>query len=132
MPAWLVTVYVAVKITKQKGVALSNFKMDARCHKLLLFSMRFCRLPVFLEQDFCYIFCNFAVMSHVAFSSLTNTSLNLVLLPEKFLQFGWMRAEVFQLKMKYLHVKISYCDKQNQEITSSCKLGKNRRTISGF
>ena len=29
------------------------------------------------------------------------------LLPEKFLPFDWLRAEVFQLKLKYLHVKIT-------------------------
>ena len=32
-----------------------------------------------------------------------------VLMPlhEKFLQFDWLRAEVFQLNLKYLHVKIT-------------------------
>ena len=30
-----------------------------------------------------------------------------ILLPEKFLQFDWLRAEVFQLNLKYLHVKIT-------------------------
>ena len=29
----------------------------------------------------------------------------LILLPEKFLPFDWLRAEVFQLNLKYLHVK---------------------------
>ena len=28
-------------------------------------------------------------------------------LHEKFLQFGWLRAVVFQLNLKYLHVKIT-------------------------
>ena len=27
-----------------------------------------------------------------------------ILLPEKFLPFDWLRAEVFQLNLKYLHV----------------------------
>ena len=30
-----------------------------------------------------------------------------ILLPEKFLQFDWLRAVVFQLNLKYLHVKIT-------------------------
>ena len=32
---------------------------------------------------------------------------NVTLLHEKFLQFNWLRAVVFQLNLKYLHVKIS-------------------------
>ena len=31
----------------------------------------------------------------------------LTLLREKFLQFDWLRAVVFQLNLKYLHVKIT-------------------------
>ena len=31
----------------------------------------------------------------------------LILLHEKLLQFDWLRAVVFQLKLKYLHVKIT-------------------------
>ena len=30
-----------------------------------------------------------------------------ILLHEKFLQFDWLRAAVFQLNLKYLHVKIT-------------------------
>ena len=30
-----------------------------------------------------------------------------ILLHEKFLQFDWLRAVVFQLNMKYLYVKIT-------------------------
>ena len=30
-----------------------------------------------------------------------------MLLPEKFLQFGWQRAAVFQLNFKHLHIKIT-------------------------
>ena len=33
--------------------------------------------------------------------------LTLILLHEKFLQFDWLRAVVFQLNLKYLHVKIT-------------------------
>ena len=31
----------------------------------------------------------------------------LILLHEKFLQFDWLRVVVFQLNLKYLHVKIT-------------------------
>ena len=30
-----------------------------------------------------------------------------ILVHEKFLQFDWLRAVVFQLNLKYLHVKIT-------------------------
>ena len=30
-----------------------------------------------------------------------------ILLPDKFLQFDWLRAAVFQPDLKYLHVKIA-------------------------
>ena len=33
--------------------------------------------------------------------------LGFILLHEKFLQFDWLRAVVFQLNLKYLHVKIT-------------------------
>ena len=32
---------------------------------------------------------------------------HLILLHEKFLQFDWLRAVVFQLNLKYLHAKIT-------------------------
>ena len=32
---------------------------------------------------------------------------SVILLREKFLQFDWLRAVVFQLNLKYLHVKIT-------------------------
>ena len=32
---------------------------------------------------------------------------SVILLQEKFLQFDWLRAVVFQLNLKYLHVKIT-------------------------
>ena len=34
-------------------------------------------------------------------------ALNYTLLYEKFLQFDWLRSVVFQLNLKYLHVKIT-------------------------
>ena len=37
----------------------------------------------------------------------SNTVTAFILLPEKFLQFDWLRADVFQLNLKYLHVKIT-------------------------
>ena len=33
--------------------------------------------------------------------------LTIILLHENFLQFDWVRAVVFQLNLKYLHVKIT-------------------------
>ena len=33
--------------------------------------------------------------------------INFILLHEKFLQIDWLRAVVFQLNLKYLHVKIT-------------------------
>ena len=38
---------------------------------------------------------------------LLNGITRLILLHEKFLQFDWLRAVVFQLNLKYLHVKIT-------------------------
>ena len=35
-------------------------------------------------------------------------NIELILLHEKFLQFDWLRAVVFQLNLKYLHVKLTY------------------------
>ena len=35
------------------------------------------------------------------------TIFGIILLREKFLQFDWLRAVVFQLNLKYLHVKIT-------------------------
>ena len=32
---------------------------------------------------------------------------DIILLQQKFLQFDWLRAVVFQLNLKYLHVKIT-------------------------
>ena len=35
------------------------------------------------------------------------TIIHFILLHEKLLQFDWLRAVVFQLNLKYLHVKIT-------------------------
>ena len=45
-------------------------------------------------------------MCIVATLHLLNVSC-IILLHEKFLQFDWLRAVVFQLNLKYLHVKIT-------------------------
>ena len=47
-------------------------------------------------------------MSTIPFTrSVFMRALGLILLREKFLQFDWLRAVVFQLNLKYLHVKIT-------------------------
>ena len=54
-------------------------------------------------------------------------------LPEKFLSFDWLRAAVFQLNLKYLHVKITVTMvTQNHQIISSLELRKNEGKISRF
>ena len=56
-----------------------------------------------------------------------------ILLPEKFLPFDWLRAEVSQLNLKYLHVKITVTMViQNRQIISSHELRKNGGKISRF
>ena len=55
------------------------------------------------------------------------------LLPEKFLPIDWLRAEVFQLNLKYLHVKITVAMvTQNRQIISPHELRKNGGKISRF
>ena len=50
----------------------------------------------------------------------------IILLPQKFLQFDWLRADVFQLNLKHLHVKITVTVvTQNHQIMSSHELRKN-------
>ena len=57
----------------------------------------------------------------------------LILLPEKFLQFDWPRADVFQLRLKYLHVEITVTMvTQNHQIISSHEFRKNGGKISRF
>ena len=56
-----------------------------------------------------------------------------ILLPEKFLQFDWLRADVFQLNLKYLHVKITVTMvTPNHHIISSHALRKNGGKILDF
>ena len=72
------------------------------------------------------------------FMSLTKNEritqiLRFILLPEKFLPFDWLRADVFQLNLKYLHVKITVTMvTQNHQIISSHELRKNGGKISRF
>ena len=49
-------------------------------------------------------------VSHCDYEALITSSsmiTDLIPLHEKFLQFDWLRAVVFQLNLKYLHVKIT-------------------------
>jgi len=58
---------------------------------------------------------------------------HLILLPEKFLQFDWLRADVYKLNLKYLHVKITVTMvTANHHIISSHELRKNGGKISRF
>ena len=45
-------------------------------------------------------------MSWISQSGQTELE-TLILLHKKFLQFDWLRAVVFQVNLKYLHVKIT-------------------------
>ena len=59
--------------------------------------------------------------------------IKIILLNEKFLPFDWLRAEVFQLDLKYLHVKITVTMvTQNHQIISSHELRKIGGKISRF
>ena len=59
--------------------------------------------------------------------------IKIILLNEKFLPFDWLRAEVFQHDLKYLHVKITVTMvTQNHQIISSHELRKNGGKISRF
>ena len=55
----------------------------------------------------------------------------LILLPEKFMSFDWLRAEVFQLNLKYLHVKITVTmvtqNHQKSRRTSYAKMAERFR-----
>ena len=46
-------------------------------------------------------------ISPVQKGEVADSILYLILLHEKLLQFDWLRAVVFQLNLKYLHVKIT-------------------------
>ena len=53
-----------------------------------------------------YIIISFYLRCHCVVILSTNI-LIIILLHEKFLQFDWLRAVIFQLNLKYLHVKIT-------------------------
>ena len=65
------------------------------------------------ENQILTAFIEFVLLHHVTFSILYDLSLVMIssnyfiLLHEKFLQFDWLRAAVFQLNLKYLQVKIT-------------------------
>ena len=44
---------------------------------------------------------------HLTCPQMAGAVSGIILLHEKFLQFDWLRAVVFQLNLKYLHVKIT-------------------------
>ena len=48
-----------------------------------------------------------AIPKHALVSQSQTAFALFILLHEKFLQFDWLRAVVFQLNLKYLHVKIT-------------------------
>ena len=59
--------------------------------------------------------------------------LPLIILLIKFLPFDWLRAEVFQLNLRYLHVRITVTMvTPNHQITSSHELRKHGGKISRF
>ena len=80
---------------------------------------------------------SFACIFHEVISEFRDTFLIYVtlfiLLPEKFLPFDWLRAEVFQHNLEYLLVKITVTMvTQNHQIISSHELRKNVGKISRF
>ena len=48
-----------------------------------------------------------AILVYQNNSAIVERFSHFILLHEKFLQFDWLRAVVFQLNLKYLHVKIT-------------------------
>ena len=56
------------------------------------------------DQGVLFVMYIFLQQSH---RDLNGKIRKLILLPEKFLPFDWLRAEVFQLNLKYLHVKMT-------------------------
>ena len=52
-------------------------------------------------------FCLFLKTSISLRPRLNPENTNIILLHEKFLQFDWLRAVIFQLNLKYLHVNIT-------------------------
>ena len=59
--------------------------------------------------------------------------MTLILLPEKFMPFDWLRPEVFQLNLKYLRVKIAVTMvTPNHQIISSHELPKMAERFPDF
>ena len=58
------------------------------------------------QLSVCYL-CSFNAHYSHEHAGETLTFTLLILLHQKFLQFDWLRAVVFQLNLKYLHVKIT-------------------------
>ena len=55
----------------------------------------------------CFLFIYIASFLRCVIYLLPHFILQFILLHEKFLQFDWLRAVVFQLNLKYAHVKIT-------------------------
>ena len=53
------------------------------------------------------VFCGYWCLYYLLERQNGKSILDIILLHEKFLQFDWLRAVVFQLNLKYLHVKIT-------------------------
>ena len=85
-------------------------------HEVIFRSAIWIRKKFILHQNKIYwtrvteigIFTETSNGEHNAFTKLKRNCIILfILLHEKFLQFDWLRAVVFQLNLKYLHVKIT-------------------------
>ena len=57
----------------------------------------------YLREISQFVFFNNSILNSFSCSSINY----IILIHEKFLQFDWLRAWVFQLNLKYLHVKIT-------------------------
>ena len=58
-------------------------------------------------QFFCNVHLRMPGTFRMLFTHCSDKVSRFILLHEKLLQFDWLRAVVFQLNLKYLHVKIT-------------------------
>ena len=65
-------------------------------------------------------------------SSIYNAIKNIILLPEKFLEFDWLRAEVFQLNLKQLHVHVKITVTTETEITKQSRHASYKKMAERF
>ena len=85
-----------------------NLRLETACNNIFI-KFKMSRNPL-LERDSCSLILAsdnqmlaFWAVTYVRFDCISF----IILLHEKFLQFDWLRAVVFQLNLKYLHVKIT-------------------------